>query len=136
MTDWDFIIKQCLYFMMQAEHLAQQPTAKWPYIVQTPNQTIVRCQGMEWLTSENLQVGLGHLVMIMSLFELPQKARPQLLLILESLFYGYTAPNLQAKNVILVNKIRQLSQGAAGGEDNEKGTTNTSLSESYIVESI
>ena len=95
---------------MQDEHLIPPEKHKWPYIIHTPRQTHLRCKATEFLGFGSLKEALAYLILLLNVFDMPTTSRPQLLLLLESLFFGYEAPSLKNANKILINKITELGK--------------------------
>ena len=75
----------------------------------TATETRIEFKGESWLDFDGLREGLAYLVLIMSLFDVHDKNRPQLYLLLEALFYGYLPESLKTPGIMMLNQLKDLA---------------------------
>ena len=96
-------------------HLDAPPEKwSWPRVVAVSQsgQVIIKCKDHLWLGMNNVGEALGYAVLLMTTFDFPLKGRPQILLLMESIFFGYKPMGLRPQGVLMVDRLRQLIQGA------------------------
>lgn len=79
--------------------------------VSQTGEVIVKYKNHQWLEMDNVGEALGYAVLLMTVFDFPIKGRPQILLLMESMFFGYKPMGLRPQGVLMADRLRQLIQG-------------------------
>ena len=96
--------------IFQDEHSARsQPRSPWPHAVMVRNtgQVFIRYKQYTWLEMDDVGEALGYLILIITVFDLPQN-RPQLISLLESIFFGYEHPKVLKTATVIRKTIIDL----------------------------
>lgn len=82
----------------------------FPYVyldVQT-GKVVLKYDTFEWHDMDDLGEALGYAILLLALFDMPTKNRSQLMLLLETMYFGYKPPGTHKRTTFTAVRLHQL----------------------------
>ena len=82
-----------------------RPTFPHVQVMRHTGQAILKYGRFQWLDMEDIAEAVGYAILLLVIFDMSEKKRSQLQLLLESMIFGFRAPGLKVSTVYVIETL-------------------------------